>query len=256
MSANSSLYAEAAELIAAAERILVITGAGISADSGLPTYRGIGGLYHDRLTDDGISIETALSGRMLSQRPEVTWKYLAEIEANCRNAAPNVAHHLLAELEQRREGVWLLTQNIDGLHRQAGSRNLIEVHGCLQRLQCTRCAHRYQVQDFAGMTIPPGCPECGQAVRPEVVLFGEMLPEEAISRLQNILDQGVDLVISIGTSSVFPYIAGPVVWTRQAGKPTIEINPGETGVSPYVSHPLRVRAAEALPEIWRHLYSG
>lgn len=247
-------YAEVAELMAAAERILFITGAGISADSGLPTYRGIGGLYHDRLTDDGISIENALSGKMLLSRPRVTWKYLAEIEANCRDAMPNAAHRLLAELEQKRDGVWILTQNIDGLHRAAGSRNLIEVHGGLHSLSCTRCSNHYRIDSFEGMAIPPQCSQCGSMIRPDVVLFGEMLPEGAISRLQQLLDQGIDLVVSIGTSSVFPYIAGPVVWASQEGRPTVEINPGETSVSPYVSHPLRVRAAEALPAIWQHLY--
>ncbi len=250
---NTRQCAEVAALIAAAEKILFITGAGISADSGLPTYRGIGGLYDDRMTDDGMSIETALSGRMLNERPEVTWKYLAEIEANCRDAAPNIAHSLLAELERRRDGIWVLTQNIDGLHRAAGSRNLIEVHGCLQQLSCTACSYRVQLRNFEGLTIPPQCPACRAMARPDVVLFGEMLPEDAISRLGDILDQGVDLVVSIGTSSIFPYIAGPVVWANQQGLPTVEINPGETSVSRYVSYPLRMRAAEALPAIWQHL---
>ena len=114
------ILAEAAAELAGARRILFITGAGLSADSGLPTYRGLGGLYHDRLTEEGLTIEQALSGRTLSQRPDITWKYLAEIEANCRGAQPNAAHRLIAALEQEKDSVWVLTQNIDGLHRAAG----------------------------------------------------------------------------------------------------------------------------------------
>ncbi|WP_332670627.1 NAD-dependent deacylase [Aromatoleum sp.] len=247
-------FDEVARLVDEAARILFITGAGISADSGLPTYRGIGGLYHERLTDDGLTIEEALSGEMMAARPDVAWKYIAEIEANCRGAEPNIAHRIIAALEQERPGVWVLTQNVDGLHRDAGSRNLIEIHGTVHRLRCTECAHSRKVPDFAGLRLPPECPQCGGMLRPDVVLFGEMLPETGLNQLEALLDGGVDLVVSIGTTSAFPYISGPVWWAQQAGVPTVEINPGETEVSRLVTHRLRRRAAEALPEIWRRLH--
>ena len=130
---------EVAALCRQAERILFVTGAGMSADSGLPTYRGIGGLYHDRHTDEGVPIEVALSGAMLMSRPELTWKYLAEIEAACRGAQPNAGHMAIAELERRKPRVMVLTQNVDGLHRAAGSHNLVEIHGNLHHLLCTEC---------------------------------------------------------------------------------------------------------------------
>lgn len=245
---------EVARLIGASERILFITGAGISADSGLPTYRGIGGLYHERLTDDGLTIEEALSGPMMAARPEVAWKYIAEIEANCRGAQPNAAHLGIAALEQMRPGVCVLTQNVDGLHAEAGSRNLIEIHGSVHRLRCTECPHSRRVPDFSGMRIPPECPVCGGVLRPDVVLFGEMLPEREIQRLEAVLSGGVDLVVSIGTTSVFPYIAGPVWWARQAGVPTVEINPGDTEVSHLVQHRLRAGAARTMAALWDRLY--
>jgi len=250
---DSAQYDQVARLVAEAGRILFITGAGISADSGLPTYRGIGGLYHERLTDHGLTIEEALSGQMMTTHPEVTWKYLAEIEANCRGAEPNVAHRLIAALERERPGVWVLTQNVDGLHRAAGSTRLIEIHGTVHHLRCTECHHSRNVPDFAGLRIPPDCPLCGGLLRPDVVLFGEMLPERELARLEAVLAEGVDLVVSIGTTSAFPYIAGPVWWAQQMAVPTVEINPGETEVSRLVDHRLRHRAAEALPEIWRRL---
>lgn len=245
---------EVAGLIGEADRVLFITGAGISADSGLPTYRGIGGLYHERLTGDGLSIEEALSGEMMEARPEIAWKYIAEIEGNCRGAEPNIAHHIIAAIEHERRDAWVLTQNVDGLHRAAGSQNLIEIHGTVHRLRCTECTHARNVPDYAGLRIPPECPACGGILRPDVVLFGEMLPDVSLTRLQRVLDKGVDLVVSIGTTSIFPYISGPVWWAQQIGVPTVEINPGETEVSRVVTHRLKHRAAEALPEIWRRLH--
>lgn len=239
--------------LARARRVLFITGAGISADSGLPTYRGIGGLYNDAVTDDGLCIEDALSGEIFSQRPDITWKYLAHIEENCRGAEPNGAHRAIARLEERLPGVLVLTQNVDGLHRRAGSRNLIEIHGDLHRLACTVCGWRTTVESLAGWPIPPTCPECGAVVRPEVVLFGEALPMAAMARFYNELDAGFDLVFSIGTSSVFPYITEPVVWAARAGIPTVEINPVRTVLSDIVEYRLPLGAAAAMEALLARL---
>ncbi|HRD32942.1 MAG TPA: NAD-dependent deacylase [Rhodocyclaceae bacterium] len=235
----------AARCIDDAESILFITGAGISADSGLPTYRGIGGLYHERLTDDGLAIEDALSGAMMAMRPDIVWKYIAEIEANCRGAQPNAAHRFIAELERTKPAVTVLTQNVDGLHRAAGSSNLIEIHGSLHRLCCVECHHARSVPDFAGLDIPPACPVCGGLLRPDVVLFGEALPQRAIMCLESALARGVDLVVSVGTTSVFPYISGPVWWAIENGIPTLEINPGETELSRAVRYRLAMGAVAA-----------
>ncbi|THF59424.1 NAD-dependent deacylase [Pseudothauera rhizosphaerae] len=253
MNTEQTLDAVAA-LVGHAQRILFITGAGISADSGLPTYRGIGGLYHERLTTEGLTIEEALSGAMMTQRPDICWRYIAEIEANCRGAQPNAAHRLIAALEREKPAVWVLTQNVDGLHRTAGSRKLIEIHGTVHHLRCTECPHERDVPDFTGLQIPPPCPVCGGLLRPDVVLFGEMLPQAGIDRLEAVLYTGVDLVVSIGTTSVFPYIAGPVWWASQQNIPTVEINPGETEVSQLVTHRLRLGAADALTALWHRLH--
>jgi NAD-dependent deacetylase len=241
-----------AELCRAARRILFVTGAGISADSGLPTYRGIGGLYNGNATDEGHAIEEALSGEMLALRPAITWKYLAQIEATCRGARPNAAHAAIAWFAGR-AAVTVLTQNIDGLHRAAGTRDPIEIHGTLHKLRCTGCAWRAEVDDYAALSIPPACPDCGGLVRPEVVLFGEALPSAAVARLIRALEQGFDLVFSIGTTSVFPYIAAPVVEALRSGVPTVEINPGESNVSHYVDYRLRLGAAAALAGIRQRL---
>jgi NAD-dependent deacetylase len=241
------------EVFARARSALFVTGAGISADSGLPTYRGIGGLYEGATTDEGLAIEDALSGDMLRDRPEMCWKYIHQIERACRGATWNRAHEVLALMEGRYERTWVLTQNVDGFHRRAGSNNVIEIHGDVHKLACTRCAYRDSVEDFAALSIPPRCPDCGALVRPEVVLFGEMLPPAAVADLERELGRGFDLVVSIGTTSVFPYIAAPVVLARRAGRDTVEINPGTTEVSHVVAHRIRNRAAVTLDAIWRRL---
>lgn len=242
--------AAVAEALALAERPLFITGAGLSADSGLPTYRGIGGLYHDRLTDDEMPIEEALSGEMLRERPGVTWRYLHEIARACRGARPNRGHAVIVEAEAAKPGAWVLTQNVDGLHHAAGSRNLIEIHGRMGMLCCLHCLRRTEADESVRAAPVPWCPHCGGVLRPEVVLFGEALPAGAVEALDREWRRGFDLVLSIGTSSLFPYIAEPVLEARRQGVPTVEINPAETEVSGLVDHRLIGRAAPVLDALW------
>ena len=247
------MYNSIARLLLDSQRVLFITGAGISADSGLPTYRGLGGLYEEDLTSEGYSIEEALSGTMLARHPEITWKYLQQIGHNCRNAQPNAAHQVIAALEKLLPYVLVYTQNVDGLHTAAGSRKLIEIHGNLHHLRCTRCNFQTTVHDYENLSLPPRCPHCNSVVRPDVVLFGEALPSIAIECLEDNLAEGFDLVFSIGTSSLFPYIVEPVVWAASAGIPCIEINPGETTVSPIVDYAIKDSAAAAMSRLWQTL---
>jgi NAD-dependent deacetylase len=226
--------ARVVDILAGARNLLFITGAGISADSGLPTYRGIGGLYDARHPEEGIPIEEILSGEMLRRRPELTWKYLGQIEQATRGARLNRAHEVIAEMESHFGRVWTLTQNIDGLHRQAGAKNVLEIHGSLHHLACTGCQWRQTVADYGGLSLPPRCPRCRAILRPRVVLFGEALPHETVELFYAQLEAGFDAVFSIGTTSVFPYIAGPVEAAARCGWATIEINPAETRVSSIV----------------------
>lgn len=244
---------QAAELLDRASSILFITGAGISADSGLPTYRGIGGLYDDTETDDGIAIEEALSGPMFRRNPALTWKYIRQIEAACRGARPNAGHRRIAQLEAGPKRVWTLTQNVDGLHRAAGSEQVIDIHGDVHHLHCTRCDWEQRVDDYAGIDALPTCPKCHAVVRPRVVLFGEMLPPVATAAYERELGRGFELIVSVGTSAVFPYIAGPVVQAARRGLPTLEINPGRSEVSPFVDVHLALGAAAAMEGIAEQL---
>ncbi len=240
----------AAARLDGAGRILVITGAGVSADSGLPTYRGVGGLYCGKATEEGVSVEDALSGEMLRWKPEVCWKYILELERNCRGAAYNRAHQVIAEMERYFEEVLVFTQNVDSLHLHAGSRNVAEVHGSLRELYCMICGRRERPRDFSGLKIPPVCPDCGGNQRPDVVLFGELLPRRPLAMVEEFLSRSVDLCFSVGTSSLFPYIMYPVVQVKAAGGWTVEINPGGTTVSGSVDCRIKLGAARALDGIW------
>lgn len=235
---------------------LFITGAGLSADSGLPTYRGVGGLYEGQATEDGLSIEEALSAPVFRRHPALTWKYLWQIGAACRQASFNAGHAVIAAIERAKPDTWVLTQNIDGFHHAAGSRNLIEVHGRGSRLYCLRCGYRTTASELLGnygaeVPLPPSCPRCGGLVRPEVVLFGEMLPEAAIRQMEALLEHPRDLVFVVGTSGQFPYISAPVMAAARAGVPTVEINPGRTGLSDVVAYRLAGGAAATLQALWR-----
>ncbi|MCA9694181.1 MAG: NAD-dependent deacylase [Myxococcales bacterium] len=236
-----------------AQSALFITGAGISADSGLPTYRGVSGLYEDVDPEDGLPIEELLSGPMFQAQPALTWKYIRQIEEACRGAAPNVAHRAIAALERRLERVWVLTQNVDGLHVAAGSRNVIAIHGDVHQLVCTACDYQARVPDFAALAPLPRCPTCAAVIRPAVVLFGEWLPGPAVAAMERELRRGFDIVLSIGTSSPFPYIIRPVIEARARGAVTVEINPGETVVSDLVDHRLRTGAVDAFTRLMARL---
>jgi NAD-dependent deacetylase len=236
--------------LAGARRLLFITGAGLSAESGLPTYRGVGGLYVDAHTEHGMPIERALSGPVFQRRPEITWQHIAQIERAVRGAEPSAAHRLIAALEACFEVV-VLTQNVDGLHRAAGSRYIIDIHGDCHELLCTRCVHRETRLSYEGLLLPPCCPRCGAIVRPDVVLFEEMLPTDKLDRLLRELARGFDAYFSIGTSSLFPYISQPMVDAARRGLLSVEVNPETTPVSELAAFRFPCSAGRALAAIFR-----
>jgi len=206
----------------------------------------MGGLYNQPDTEEGLPIEALLSGQMMRDRPETCWKYIAQIEAACRGAVPNDGHKAIVALEAHVRSLTILTQNVDGLHSRAGSSDVIEIHGNLHELDCTQCRWTARVDDYSGLSLPPSCPDCNALVRPRVVLFGEMLPLGAVQRLEDELRRGFDLVFTVGTTSVFPYIAQPVIQARHHRVPTVEINPGQTQVSDLVTLRIKERAASIL----------
>ena len=240
-----------AQILKTSRSALFITGAGISADSGIPTYRGVGGLYNVDVTEDGCTIEEALSASMLASDPALTWKYLAQIGRAVSGASHNRAHEVIAAMESEMPRVWTLTQNVDGFHGDAGSKNVIEAHGNMHSISCVSCGQTKTIKEFdEDMQLPPKCPSCGGLVRPDVVLFGELLSGKAVETMQEEVQKGFDVTFSIGTSSVFPYIQAPIEYAKMLGNATVEINPSETNLSSKVDYYLPLPASIALDEIW------
>ena len=228
----------------------VITGAGLSAESGIPTYRGKGGLYDDEAEGDR-TVE-ALSAPTLHADPDRTWRVVAELARRSVAAEPNPGHRALVAIEEALERFILLTQNVDGLHRAAGTREIIEIHGDVLDTRCMGCPQRGRLdaETLRGLERAPRCPSCGGVLRPDAVLFGEMLPTEKIHRLHEaFLADTPDLVLIAGTTAVFPYIVEPVLHAARRGLPTVEVNPEATDVSSVVGWSLRGPAGAVLPAI-------
>jgi NAD-dependent deacetylase len=251
-----------------AKRVLFITGAGISADSGLPTYRGVGGLYNTETTEEGYPIEQCLSASMFRVRPDITWKYMFRIGEAVIQRQPNPAHIIIARWEKifaGRDGkAVVFTQNIDGYHRLAGSENVLEIHGNLGELFCTKCSWETYVDLSTdnrsslaerlkeyGQDSVPRCPKCRTVIRPRIVMFEEMLPRPVLTQFSEEFDNGngVDMVFSIGTSAMFPYITDPVYTAIHCGKTTVEINPTVGELSHKVTYHLPMGAADALTRL-------
>ncbi len=212
------------------ERIVVFTGAGVSADSGVPTFRGAGGLWRDFRAEDLATPDA------FARDPALVWEWYEWRRELVRNAQPNAAHRAIASLDR----ALVVTQNVDALHARAGSRNIIELHGSLFRVRCRR-EHTTRDADEPFATIPPRC-ECGALLRPDVVWFGEMLPEGALETAAHAI-RSADLLLVIGTSGVVYPAAGLVGLHRGL---SIEINPEPSTACNYS---IAAKAAEATPKI-------
>jgi len=212
------------------ERIVVFTGAGVSADSGIPTFRGAGGLWRNFRSEDLATPEA------FARDPALVWQWYEWRRGLVRNADPNAAHRAIASLER----ATVITQNVDALHARAGSRNIIELHGNLFRVRCTRERTTQDALD-AFHELPPRC-DCGALLRPDVVWFGEMLPEGALETAAQAISSA-DLLLVIGTSGVVYPAAGLVSLHRGL---FIEINPQPSNVCTYA---IAATAAEATPKI-------
>jgi NAD-dependent protein deacetylase/lipoamidase len=250
MSVSDETRAELCRALASVRTVAVITGAGISAESGIQPYRGSGGLYDD--PEAGDATVEALTGTTLVADPDRTWRVVAELARQAGAAEPNAAHRALVELEDRVEHCVILTQNVDGLHRRAGSRNLIEIHGDVFRTTCMSCLaeDRLDVETLTGLETTPLCRACQGLLRPRVVLFGEMLPLEEVGAIhREIYQKPADLTLVVGTSALFPYITEPVRVARAEGRLTVEVDPEPTPLSSEVNFSLRGRAGACLPWI-------
>lgn len=226
--------------LARAERVAVLTGAGISAESGIPTFRGAGGLW------EGFRPEELATPTAYARDPERVWRWYALRYAQVMEAEPNPAHLKLAELERSiGEGFLLATQNVDGLHLRAGSRRVVELHGSLARARCERCGHRQPLPPPAEFTPPPACDRCGGRMRPDVVWFGEMLDAGLLARAERAFATA-EVALVIGTSAVVEPAAGLGRMAKASGAYLIEVNPQPTPLTPLADLSLRATATEGL----------
>ncbi len=224
-------------------KLAILTGAGISAESGVPTFRGQGGLWKN------FKPEELATPQAFRKNPALVWEWYTWRRSKIATAKPNAGHLALVELEKTYgEDFLLITQNVDGLHQKAGSQRLIELHGNIWRVRCLSCGAVYYDYSLSFPKLPPTCKECGGLIRPDVVWFGEALPEDALS-LAYRWAKSCDVFVVVGTSGVvypaaeLPYLA------KHHGAKLIEINPEDTPISSVVDVIIREPASTGVKKL-------
>jgi len=241
--------ARAAEWLARAERVVVSTGAGMSRESGIPTFRDAMEELWARFDPQELATEAGFR-----RNPRRVWGWYAGRRRRVMEAEPHPAYFALVELEPLVAEVTVVTQNVDGLHAIAGSHDVVELHGNLRRVKCLDRHHPYSGelpdQDGQAETDPPPCPVCGSPLRPDVVWFGEMLPERAVERAWRRAGE-CEVLLLVGTSgTVWPAAELPHV-ARRAGARVIEVNPQPSELTAVADVFLQGAAGEVLPALVR-----
>lgn len=233
-------------------RIFVITGAGVSAESGIPTFRGKDGYWRN------LDPTTLATPEAFARDPKLVWEWYRERRERIRNARPNAAHKAITRLSNLAPEFLLVTQNVDDLHARAGlpKEKMVQVHGDIFVTRCSRCEHEHEHEHERehehehGDVDVPKCLRCGAPMRPGVVWFGEQLDPRKIDIVENYLaHEAVDLTFVIGTTALFGYIVDWALRARGERGELIEINPAETSLSRFATKAVREPAAEALPRI-------
>ncbi|MCB9727958.1 MAG: NAD-dependent protein deacylase [Deltaproteobacteria bacterium] len=241
----SAALAEAAGAIRRAQRVLVLTGAGVSAESGIPTFRGQGGLW------EGFRAEDLATPEAFQRDPARVWRWYRWRRAIYGGCEPNPAHAVIARMEPRFPEFLLATQNVDGLHRRAGSRRLIEIHGTIDVMRCSVCSERAPWPDDA---VPdadpvPRCNHCGGAMRPHILWFGETYWPGVLEHCQRFAGEA-DVVLVAGTSATVWPPAALALHGKRSGAFLIDINPEPTPISEVADVHLRGSAGALLPALW------
>ena len=227
--------------LAGARSITVLTGAGISADSGVPTFRGADGLWRNYRAEELATPEA------FARDPRLVWEWYNWRRELLATKTPNPAHHALVELERRAARFWLITQNVDGLHPDAGSRKLSEIHGNIWKVRCTQCG---QVGTNRAVPMPllPRCTACGGLLRPHIVWFGESLDPGDLDRSVTAVGS-CEVLLIVGTSGLVHPAASFASLAKQAGAFVAEINLDSTPNTDIVDAAIQGRAAEIVPEL-------
>ena len=244
--------AEAVRALLSSRHAIAFTGAGISAESGIPTFRGSG---KDSLWSR-FKPEELATPEAFERNPRRVWEWYVWRMNLIMKARPNAGHEALAKLEGLGIIKAVVTQNVDGLHQRAGSRRVVELHGSIWRVKCSNpaCTFRAGI-DEPPEEIPPRCPSCGHYLRPDVVWFGEPLPQDAWGEAVS-LAKASDAVLVIGTSgAVYPAAYIPLI-VKEGGGTVIEVNVAESSITPYADIFLKGRAGEVLPRLLNAVMEG
>ncbi len=239
---------EAIKAIKEANKLVVLTGAGISAESGVPTFRGKNGLWK-RFRPEELATPTAFK-----KDPKLVWEWYNWRRGLIAPIEPNEAHRLIAEMEKLYPEFIVITQNIDGLHKKAGSKKVIELHGNIWRVKCTKCKFKEENRQVPLKELPPKCPKCQSLLRPDVVWFGEPLDKEVLEEAI-FHSETCDLMLVIGTSAVVQPAASLPLIAKNKGAKVIEVNPEITPISAIVDWSLRLKAVEFAQKLREHLFS-
>jgi len=221
------------------QKIVFVTGAGISQESGIPTFRGEDGLWRNH---DAMKLATIDA---FYDNPKLVWEWYNERRMNIFQAQPNPGHRAIAELEKYADVV-VLTQNIDGLHQKSGSSKVLELHGSIVKIKCSVCDYKEEILTEIS-NLPPLC-KCGNMLRPDVVWFGELLPQDVWQDAMNFVSK-CDLMIIAGTSLVVSPANTLPIYAKQNNATLIEINPENTSMSREMNLVIRNTSAESLPEL-------
>ena len=240
--AGRSIPDKLRERFLGAKSVLVVTGAGVSAESGVPTFRGGG----RTAVWKGMPFDVISSASMVEHNLAAVWEWFDYRRNLLRELKPNPGHKEIARWQERFSQFTLVTQNIDGLHQKAGSHDVIELHGSIWRARCMSCQGRYHIP--ANATCPAACMECGDRLRPDVVLFGELLPAGAFERAAEAASQS-ELCFVVGTSGIVYPAASLPEMAKAAGAYICEVNPERTPLSDLCDVVLTGKAGEVLPRI-------
>jgi NAD-dependent deacetylase len=224
-----------------AKSVVALTGAGVSAESGVPTFRGPGGLWRNFRPED------LATPQAFARDPKLVWEWYLWRRQRIAEVQPNPAHLALVELEKKTPDFWLVTQNVDGLHERAGSRRILKVHGDIWTVRCQRCGRATRDDRLSFEELPPKC-DCGGLLRPGVVWFGEGLPEDVWDQAVRAA-LGCNVLLVVGTSAVVHPAASLIPIARRGGARIVEVNLEETPYSASVDATLRGKAGEILPQL-------